>query len=84
MSRDSYDEPVFDTVERIVLAFVTGGRISQGPQQADPALLQAMQQLAQSVQQMGAGMAQAKSQDGQGMMQMMQQMMQARAGGGAK
>ena len=84
MSDDSIDDPVFDTVEHIVLAFVTGGRISQGPQQADPQLLQAMQQIAQSVQQLGQGMAQAKSSDSQGMQQMMQQMMQARAGGGAK
>ena len=79
MTRD-----VFDSVEQALLELVTGGRISQGPQQADPALLQAMQQIAQSVQQLGAGMAQAKSQDSQGMQQMMQQMMQARAGGGAK
>ena len=81
---DAEDCDDFDSVEHAVLELVTGGRISQGPQQMDPQLLQAMQQIAQSVQQLGAGMAQAKSLDSQGMMQMMQQMMQARAGGGAK
>ena len=81
---DAEDCDDFDSVEHAVLGLVTGGRISQGPQQMDPQLLQAMQQIAQSVQQLGAGMAQAKSSDSQGMMQMMQQMMQARAGGGAK
>jgi hypothetical protein len=74
----------FDSVERALLELVTGGRVSQGPQQADPQLLQAMQQIAESVKQLGAGMAQAKSSDSQGMQQMMQQMMQARGGGGAK
>ncbi len=61
---------------------VNGGRTSQGPQQADPQLLQAMAQLAQSVQTVGQGMAQAKAQGDQGWQQMVGQMMQAKMQGG--
>jgi uncharacterized protein YgfB (UPF0149 family) len=71
----------FTTVERPELETVTGGRVSAGPPQTDPKLLQAIAQLGDTVKQMGAGLSQASQQNAQGMQQMMQQMMQAKGGG---
>ncbi|MFT3696213.1 MAG: hypothetical protein QM831_23945 [Kofleriaceae bacterium] len=73
---------VFLAIHPDLLAKIVGGRQVQGPQQADPQLLQSMQQLAQSVQQVGQTVAQAKSQSDQGWQQMVGQMMQAKMGGG--
>jgi hypothetical protein len=72
----------FITLDEAVLEDVTGGRLSQGPPQTDPQLLQAITTLSQSVKDAGAGVAQASQANSQGMMQMMQQMMQAKGGGG--
>jgi len=70
-----------DELEAEELATVTGGRVSQGPPQTDPKLLEAITQLAATVKEVGQGLAQAGQQSQQGMMQMMQQMMQAKGGG---
>ncbi len=59
------------------LADVTGGRITHGPVQISPQVIQMIGELAKSVQAAGQNIAQAKSQSSQGMMQMMQQMMQS-------
>jgi len=71
----------FTTVERPELETVTGGRVSAGPPQTDPQLLQAIAQLAETVKQVGQGLAQSSQQNSAGMQQMMQQMMQAKGGG---
>ncbi|CAN5357012.1 hypothetical protein BH11MYX1_BH11MYX1_16480 [soil metagenome] len=72
----------FETVARRALETVVGGRTTELPQKpADPALLQAIAQLAQTVQQVGAGLAQAGKESQQGTSQMMQQMMQAKQQG---
>lgn len=76
------DRDPFLPIARAVLDHVTGGRISQGPQQLDPNLLQVMQQLSQSVKDVGAQAVQAKQADSQNQMGMMQQMMQMKMGGG--
>jgi hypothetical protein len=70
-----------DSLEDYELDTVTGGRVSQGPPQTDPKLLEAITQLGQTVKEVGSGLAQAGQQSQQGMMQMMQQMMQAKGGG---
>ncbi|MEO8548817.1 MAG: hypothetical protein ABI678_02545 [Kofleriaceae bacterium] len=77
------DRDPFLLIPRAVLDFVTGGRISNGPQQLDPNLLQVMQQLSQSVKEVGAQAVQAKSAEGQNQMGMLQQVMQMKMGGGA-
>lgn len=72
----------FETVAVRALEAVVGGRTTALPQKpADPALLQAIAQLAQTVQQVGAGLAQSGQERQQGMSQMMQQMMQAKQQG---
>jgi hypothetical protein len=76
------DRDPFLPIPRAVLDYVTGGRISQGPQQLDPNLLQVMQQLSQSVKDVGAQAIQAKQADSQNQMGMMQQAMQMKMGGG--
>ena len=70
----------FETVELVELDAVTGGRITHGPVQIDPALIQSIGELAKAVTAAGQGIAQASQANAQGSMQMMQQMMQAKAG----
>lgn len=74
----------FLTVPRAVLDFVTGGRVSQGPQQLDPNLLQVMQQLSQSVKEVGSQAVQAKAAEAQNSQGAMMQMLQAKMGGGGR
>ena len=70
----------FETVELAELDDVTGGRISHGPVQIDPALIQGVGELAKAVASVGQNLAQASQANAQGSMQMMQQMMQAKGG----
>jgi hypothetical protein len=70
----------FSTVERPELETVTGGRVSAGPPQTDPKLLQAIAQLGETVKEVGQGLSQSSQQNAAGMQQMMQQMMQAKGG----
>ncbi len=67
------------SIDPAVLEAVTGGRVSRSSQ-PDPAILQGMQQLAQSIVAVGQNMAQAKAASSQNMMQMVQQLMQQRRG----
>ena len=57
---------------------VTGGRITHGPVQISPDVIQMIGKLAESVQTAGQTIAQSSQANAQGMMQMMQQMAQSR------
>lgn len=70
----------FLPLELVALGFVTGGRISHGPAQVDPALIQGIGQLAQAVQGVGQTLAATKQQGQEQSMQFLQQMMQGRGG----
>ncbi|NVB83509.1 MAG: hypothetical protein HOV81_34365 [Kofleriaceae bacterium] len=70
----------FPTIDLGALDAVTGGRITRGPEQIDPALIQGIGELAKAVASVGQNLAAAKSQSDGQMMQMIQQMMQARMG----
>jgi hypothetical protein len=67
----------FPTIDLGALDTVTGGRITRGPEQIDPALIQGIGELAKAVASVGQNLAAAKSQSDGQMMQMLQQMMQA-------
>jgi hypothetical protein len=71
----------FEPIEAAALELVTGGRITHGPVQIDPALIQAIGELAKAVQGVGQGLAQAKQANGQQVLGFLQQMMQGKAGG---
>lgn len=66
------------TIDPTLLAHVTGGRISKGPEQIDPRLLQGIGELAKAVQAVGQGLIAERSQKSQGMLQMMSQLLQRR------
>ncbi|HEY1104603.1 MAG TPA: hypothetical protein VGE78_00460 [Agromyces sp.] len=68
----------FPTIDLGSLDAVTGGRITRGPEQLDPALLQGIGELAKAVASVGQNLAAVKSQSDGQMMQMIQQMMQMR------
>ncbi len=68
----------FPTIDLGSLEAVTGGRITRGPEQLDPALLQGIGELAKAVASVGQNLAAAKSQSDGQLMQMLQQMMQMR------
>ena len=70
----------FETVDVDELDAVVGGRITHGPVQIDPALLQGIGELAKAVEAAGQGIAQSSQANQQGMMQMFQQMAQAKGG----
>jgi len=70
----------FETVDYDELDAVVGGRITHGPVQIDPALLQGIGELAKAVEAAGQGIAQSSQANQQGMMQMFQQMAQAKGG----
>jgi hypothetical protein len=71
---------MFDDIDRDELDAVVGGRITHGPVQIDPALIQGIGELAKAVEAAGQGIAQSQQASSQGMMQMFQQMAQAKAG----
>ena len=70
----------FETVDVDELDAVVGGRITHGPVQIDPALIQGIGELAKAVEAAGQGIAQSSQANQQGMMQMFQQMAQAKGG----
>ena len=70
----------FETLQLAVLESVTGGRHTQGPEQIDPSLIQAIGELAKAVQGVGTNLAQAKQANAQQAMGMIQQLMQAKGG----
>jgi hypothetical protein len=69
-----------ETLQPDVLEHVTGGRHTQGPEQIDPSLIQAIGELAKAVQGVGTSLAQAKQANAQQAMGMIQQMMQGKGG----
>lgn len=70
----------FETLQLDALESVTGGRHTQGPEQIDPSLIQAIGELAKAVQGVGTNLAQAKQANAQQAMGMIQQLMQAKGG----
>jgi hypothetical protein len=70
----------FRSIDPNVLAEVTGGRYTAGPEQLRPELIQAIGELAKAVAGVGQGLAAAKQQSDGSLMQMMQQLMQLRGG----
>jgi hypothetical protein len=78
MARTRTSDP-FQTISADELATVGGGRLipSKGP---DPAVLQGIQQLAQTIAEVGQLLAAQQQQSSAQMMQLMQRMMQARGG----
>jgi hypothetical protein len=80
MSRRSFRRTAvreLETIHRVVLAQVVGGRVSPRTT-LDPVLLQGIQQLSQAIMSVGQNLAAAKQGSSQQMMQMMQQKMQSR------
>ena len=69
------DDP-FDAIGLGVLADVTGGRVTHGPQQADPKVISGIAELAKAVQAVGQNLAAVKEQSGQQTAQMFQQMLE--------
>ncbi len=66
------------TIDSDELDEVVGGRITHGPVQIDPSLIQGISELAKAVEAAGQGIAQSSQANAQGMMQMFQQMAQAK------
>ena len=66
----------FPTIGLSALCDVTGGRVTHGPQPADPKLLQGIAELAKAVQSVGQNLAAVQAQNGQQTGQMLQQMME--------
>jgi hypothetical protein len=73
------DDP-FQSIGLGVLADVTGGRVTHGPQQADPKLLSGIGELAKAVQSVGQNLAAVKEQTGQQTAQMFQQIAERKRG----
>lgn len=66
------------TLDAAALATVTGGRLTHGPAQIDPALIQNIGQLAQAVTGVGQTLAAAKQQSTQDFLQTFMQLAQSR------
>jgi hypothetical protein len=64
------------TLDASQLAAVTGGRLTRGPAQVDPALVQGLVELTKAVASVGQGLTAQREASSQQMMQMLAQMMQ--------